>query len=95
MSVRLLTSPHCLHQHALSVFKKKSLLQALSQRVHGNAALSVTESGKFSLVDNILQEDYTPASKPLPPKVPTFALSFSCPTSACHDKRGPWTKGEP
>ena len=48
-------------------------MQALSQRVHGNAALSVTESGRFSLVDQILQEDYTPASKPLPPKVPTCA----------------------
>lgn len=48
-------------------------MQALSQRVHGNAALSVTESGKFSLVDQILQEDYSPASKPLPPKVPAYA----------------------
>ncbi len=44
-------------------------MQALGQRVHGNATLSVTESGKFSLVDQVLQEDYSPASRPLPPKV--------------------------
>ena len=44
-------------------------MQALSQRVHGNAALSVTESGKLSLVDHILKEDYTPAAASLPPKV--------------------------
>ena len=56
-------------------------MQALGQRVHGNAALSVTESGKFSLVDQILQEDYTPASRTLPPKViidTKLVLSAQC-----------------
>ena len=58
--------------HAASsarVLSQEFDMQALGQRVHGNATLSVTESGRFSLVDQILQEDYSPASRPLPPKV--------------------------
>ncbi len=52
-------------------------MQALGQRVHGNATLSVTESGRFSLVDQIMQEDYSPASRPLPPKVSQLPTPLS------------------
>ena len=67
-------------------------MQALSQRVHGNAALSVTESGKLSLVDHILKEDYTPAAASLPPKVgamPTLPQvhCFFLQTSFLHDSQ--------
>ena len=62
------------------------MLQALSQQVHGNAALSVTESGKFSLVDHIMQEDYTQAPSPLPPKVPQ-SCPFRIPITLLHQAR--------
>ena len=69
---------HAQHMSSHRPAEGRITMQALGQRVHGYAALSVTESGKFSLVDQILQEDYTPASRTLPPKVLTdtsFILS--------------------